>query len=140
MKIYLAAPLFNERERKYNSYLKQLLNHDVFLPQEDGELITNLLREGMDLRTAIARIHQNDLKALHQCELMIAVLDGAHVDSGVAFEIGFFSALGKPIIGMHNDTRSELPFGHNPMIAGALEKVVTNDQELLAAVKAFSDA
>ena len=36
---------------------------------------------------------------------MVAVLDGPDVDSGTAAEIGFASALGKPIVGYRSDLR-----------------------------------
>lgn len=41
---------------------------------------------------------------------MLAVLDGPDVDSGTASEIGFASALGKPIVGLRTDLR---PAGDN---------------------------
>jgi nucleoside 2-deoxyribosyltransferase len=137
--IYIAAPLFNPRERDYNLRLKGLIDYPVYLPQEDGELVTTLIEEGASIETAVQTVHQNDVKALRECRLMIAVLDGAHVDSGVAYEIGFFSALGKPVIGLHTDNRHELPFGHNPMIAGALSYLVRNESDLIIAITKVLD-
>ena len=131
--IYIAAPLFNSRERDYNLRLKGIIDYPTYLPQEDGELITALIEGGMPIESAIRTIHQND-RALRECELMVAVLDGAHVDSGVAFEIGYFSALEKPVIGLHTDSRSELPFGHNPMIAGALSILLRDETDLISTI------
>lgn len=137
--IYIAAPLFNSRERDYNLRLKQIIEYPVYLPQEDGELITALIKSGMSIDSAIRTIHQNDVRALNECALMVAVLDGAHVDSGVAFEIGYFYALGKPIVGFHTDNRSELPFGHNPMIVGALSSLVRGESDLVIAIAKILD-
>jgi nucleoside 2-deoxyribosyltransferase len=127
--IYIAAPLFNPRERAFNLKLKAIIGRPVYLPQEDGELMENLIRRGETVEYAVDLVYQNDLRALHASDAMVAVLDGAHLDSG-ACEIGFFNALGKPIVGLHTDTRSELSFGHNPMIAGALYCVVRDESKL----------
>jgi nucleoside 2-deoxyribosyltransferase len=128
--IYIAAPLFNPRERAFNLKLKAIIGRSVYLPQEDGELMENLIRRGETVEYAADLVYKNDLRALHASEAMVAVLDGAHLDSGVAFEIGFFNALGKPVVGLHTDSRSELSSGHNPMIAGALYCVVRDESKL----------
>ena len=44
-------------------------------------------------------------KMLQQAEIIVAVLDGADVDSGVAAELGYACALGKKIIGYRSDFR-----------------------------------
>jgi len=39
MRVYFAAPLFNEAERAYNESVVGMLEdagHDIFLPQRDG--------------------------------------------------------------------------------------------------------
>jgi hypothetical protein len=48
---YMAAPLFNENERAFNVALANgIAQHaDVFLPQRDGSLLVNILREGVAL-------------------------------------------------------------------------------------------
>ena len=43
--------------------------------------------------------------AIDDCHLLLAVLDGADVDSGTAAEIGYGFARGKPIVGYRSDTR-----------------------------------
>jgi nucleoside 2-deoxyribosyltransferase len=42
---------------------------------------------------------------IERADALLAVLDGADVDSGTAAEIGFAAALGKPIVGLRLDTR-----------------------------------
>lgn len=133
--IYLAAPLFNDRERRYNAHLKQILACPVYLPQEDGCLLVDLLKSGSSLADAVRTVHSNDIEALNRSVLMVAVLDGPHVDSGVSFEIGYFFGLKKPIVGFSSDVRSELPFGHNPMISGSLTRQVKSESELIVEVR-----
>ncbi len=45
-------------------------------------------------------------RAIRECHVVVAVLDGADVDSGTASEIGFAYALGKRIYGYRGDLRS----------------------------------
>ena len=45
------------------------------------------------------------MQALNQCDLMVAILDGAQVDDGTAWEIGFFFSQGKKILGIRTDFR-----------------------------------
>jgi nucleoside 2-deoxyribosyltransferase len=47
----------------------------------------------------------NNRRAIDDCQLMFAVLDGADVDSGTASEIGYAFAKGKPILGYRGDFR-----------------------------------
>jgi len=43
---------------------------------------------------------------LSRCDMVVALLDGADVDSGVAFEIGYARGLGKPVLGVRTDYRT----------------------------------
>lgn len=52
-------------------------------------------------------IGSNNRQAIEKCDIIIAVLDGPDVDSGTAAEIGYGTALGKPIIGYRGDTMEE---------------------------------
>lgn len=44
--------------------------------------------------------------AIRDVDLVLAVLDGPDIDSGVAAEIGFARAIGKPVVGYRGDFRS----------------------------------
>lgn len=123
--IYLASPLFNEREREFNASLRDRLSPDfsVFLPQEDGLLLFELIRGGIDRNEAERMVYDADVSAIHDCDVVLAVLDGAHVDEGVAFEIGYGRALGKLCVGLQTDIRRQLPTGNNPMISRSLQRV-----------------
>ena len=62
------------------------------------------------LKEASMRIAAGNEEAIHQSDLVVAVLDGTDVDSGTAAEIGFAAALGRPIFGLRTDFR---PAGDN---------------------------
>jgi nucleoside 2-deoxyribosyltransferase len=130
---YLAAPLFNDRERRFNEELAKKLEGlcDLFLPQRDGLLLAELLRDGVPLEAAETRIFERDRSALLECDLLIAVLDGAHIDEGVAFELGFAHARGVDCIALQSDVRRALPSGNNPMIAKSLGAIFNSVDDLL---------
>jgi nucleoside 2-deoxyribosyltransferase len=96
------------------------LSFQVFLPQRDGQLLSDLVAGGMIPREAAEAVFSADMTALRQCRAVIAVLDGRTIDEGVAFEIGVASSLGKVCVGLQTDVRRLLPFGNNPMIECAL--------------------
>jgi len=131
-RIYLAAPLFNERERLFNLRLCERIERlaPVFLPQRNGALLAALLTDGVPASIAERRVYEQDTRALRSVELVVAVLDGAHVDEGVAFEIGFVRALGMPCVALQTDVRRALPSGNNPMLSQALSAIFGTEEEL----------
>lgn len=70
-KVYLAGPLFSEAERTFNHNLKKLLTpyFDVYLPQEDGGLMVDMIREGMDPKLAAQKVFDGDIKAMEKCDM-----------------------------------------------------------------------
>lgn len=46
--VYLAAPLFSSQEQRWNRSLRDALSDfcDVYLPQEDGKLLVDLIAGG----------------------------------------------------------------------------------------------
>lgn len=132
-KIYLAAPLFAPIERDRNRQLRDAIARiaNVFLPQEDGELIFDLIRTGVPIEEAKARIFASDIKAINECDILIIVLDGRSVDEGASFELGYAFCLGKTCIGLKTDSRTLLSFGDNPMIEGALSRVFNDDGAMI---------
>ena len=102
MQIFLAAPLFNESEREFNEKVAKELQEagfDVWMAQE-----APFIKEGTDEEKR--SIYEGDTTALKNSDVVVAVLDGIDVESGVAFEIGYAAALGKPIIGLKTDYRN----------------------------------
>jgi nucleoside 2-deoxyribosyltransferase len=102
-RIYLAAPLFSEAERKYNATLRDMLAEhffDVFLPQEQG-------KDSREVRTRgeTGKIHAENISALDASHLVVAVCEGADVDSGTAWEMGYGYAREKPVYAVRTDFR-----------------------------------
>ena len=133
MRIYLAAPLFNDMERNFNARLTALIEPfaEVFLPQRDGKLMRDLVADGMALATARRMVFEADLGALKACTHVVAVLDGRTIDEGVAFEVGYAHALSKTCIGLKTDDRALLPSGDNPMILSGCSEICVNIVELV---------
>jgi nucleoside 2-deoxyribosyltransferase len=140
LRAYFAAPLFNERERTFNKWVvEQLERHvSVFLPHRDGSLLVNMLAAGVPRLVAERRVFQQDCGAMQSADVLIAVLDGAHIDEGVAFEIGFMHALGKLCIGLQTDVRRALPSGNNPMITQGLDEILGDVETLVARIEALA--
>jgi nucleoside 2-deoxyribosyltransferase len=102
MKVFLAAPLFSEAERDFNSKVAKRLRDEgfqVWLAQESP-----FTHEGTSKEKK--KIYEEDISALKTCDVLVAVLDGVEVDSGVAFEMGYAASLGKPMIGLKTDHRT----------------------------------
>ena len=101
-KIYLAAPLFSEAEREFNAKIAGILRekkYAVHLPQEVGD--DSSTRDEAET----GRIFEYNLKALDECDIVVAVVDGADADSGTAWEIGYAYAVKKRIILLRTDFR-----------------------------------
>jgi nucleoside 2-deoxyribosyltransferase len=136
-KIYIAAPLFSSAERTFNRELKHSLKafFSVYLPQEDGELLSDLVERGKDLHISGERIFHADLAAIRQAEILLVVLDGRVPDEGACFELGYGYALGKSCVGLQTDPRRLLHAGNNPMIQHALRRVFQTVDELVGWAK-----
>lgn len=126
--IYLASPLFNDYERKSNRMIRDMLmdKFNVFLPQEDGLLLHELIDKGMKISDAEQLVYQADITAMKECDILIAVLDGANIDEGVSFELGYCKALNKICIGLQTDVRRQLPTGNNPMIGCSCDEIFSD--------------
>jgi nucleoside 2-deoxyribosyltransferase len=133
LKLYLAGPLFSEAELSFNRQIRDLLQKyfDVFLPQEDGELLVELIKAGMPIEEAKKSVFLKDIEAIKNADYLLIILDGRSIDEGAAFELGFAYSLDKKCIGYQSDPRRLLPLGNNPMIDLALSKTVTSRSELL---------
>lgn len=112
MKIYLASPYgFSECGRYYLKFLKSKLI------QNSIELIdpwTNILEKRTEdiqheinnlTKEQIIEIGKRNIESIKNADIVIAVLDGTDVDSGVAAEIGYAYGLNKKILGYRGDFR-----------------------------------
>ena len=106
MKAYLANGLFSLGDRLVNEQLAVAIRDaissiELYVPQEN---------DAINDKTAYAdslAIAQADLEMLQKSDVLVAVLDGVEIDSGVAAEIGAFAMLNRPIIGVFTDVRQQ---------------------------------
>jgi nucleoside 2-deoxyribosyltransferase len=128
VKIYLAGPLFTEAERDFNIRLAtrlEKLGHAVFLPQRDTP------QDGGADRAR--RVFAADLHGLQGADAVVAVCDGALVDDGTAWEVGYAHARGIPIYGLRTDPRTVRPDERfNLMIEQSLRGLARSIDELVA--------
>jgi len=66
---------------------------------------------------------------------MVAVIDGADADSGTSWEMGYASALGKPIIALRTDFRRSGRYEKVNIMLEESSTVVTSTEKLLEAIK-----
>ena len=134
-RIYLAAPLFSEAERSYNTALANLLRQHLFevhVPQETSDDTAH-----RDL-TEHARIYEQNKKALYEADLVVAVIDGADADSGTAWEMGYAAALNKPVFALRTDFRKVGTHEHVNLMLEQSATVVTSRDDLLRLLKSPS--
>ncbi|HEY1405053.1 MAG TPA: nucleoside 2-deoxyribosyltransferase, partial [Spirochaetota bacterium] len=118
MKIYIASPLgFFEAGRVYlyEKLIPRLkaCGYEILDPWTltDPEYIEAAERETdrqkrTDLfRKANAIIGERNARAIDECDVVVAILDGTDVDSGTSSEIGYACAKGKRIEGLRTDFR-----------------------------------
>lgn len=106
MKAYLANGLFSIGDRYVNELLAKEIRAavpgiELYVPQEN-DAINDKSAYADSLAIAAA-----DLDSLQQSDVLIAVIDGVEIDSGVAAEIGAFSMLNRPIIALLSDVRQQ---------------------------------
>lgn len=104
MKAYLANGLFSLGDRLLNELIANKIrlaipSIDLYVPQENDEINDKeAFANSIDIANA-------DLERLMESDVLIAVIDGIEIDSGVAAEIGVFSTYKRPIIALYTDVR-----------------------------------
>jgi nucleoside 2-deoxyribosyltransferase len=121
--IYLASPLGFSPEN--GAYLKKVkrrlvgLGFEVFDPWEqkgfeevlqDAFARDSYLERVVAFRKLASDIGAGNERGIAQADIVLAILDGAEVDSGTASEVGFGSALGKRCYGLRTDVRDSGDF------------------------------
>lgn len=122
-RIYVASPLSSEGERDFNLKLEHFLSEQGFstyLPQRDGGLMSQMLRQGQDENTVRRTLFEADVNAIKSADIVLAVLDGRSIDDGVCVELGIGYALGRDCVGFKTDSRSSFNGRDNLMVEGAL--------------------
>ena len=98
MKVYLASPLFTDKQKyRINNivqFLRKEKKQEVFSPMEltipDAWEISN--------KEWARKVYLHDVKELYNANVVVAIYDGMDSDTGTAWEIGYAAALGKDII------------------------------------------
>ena len=121
--IYLAGPVFTLAERRFNEELAGELERlcpslQVFLPQRYD-------KEFQGSPDFSQRMFACLMKALENCEVVVAILDGPDADSGTSFEMGYARGRGKRVIGVRTDFRGGEDQGLNLMLSNACSDLVT---------------
>ena len=121
---YIAGPLFTKAEIDYNYALYRhlmLLNYKCFLPQLSVQEPTEPLE-----------IFRTNFANLIASKRVIAICDGADMDSGTAWECGQFYGRGE-VYALRSDFRQsgDDPIaGFNLMISQSAEETFSSRQEL----------
>lgn len=131
-RVYLAAPLFSEAERRFNLEVRNALArhaYDVYLPQERGE------GTGCESIPNDRALFLEHLGALRTADAVVAICDGADTDSGTAWEMGYAHALGIPVIALRTDRRRAAGGRSLNLMLSQSSRVVTNVEEILTALE-----
>ncbi len=132
MKIYIAAPLFSEGEKAFNEKVDAILRecgHETYLPQRDAGCVADLPEfiDGVPSRVYVFRL---DCQQMDRCDLCLILMDGRTPDEGACFELGYCYRAGKRCVGYKTDVRGFIDGHDNAMLAGSLETVLRNEEEL----------
>ena len=122
--VYIAGPLFSWGEQWFNVRLKTELERAA--AQSNLDLSFHLPQElEGDSESGIFEQNKSRIDA-SQC--LVAILDGADIDSGTSWEIGYAYARGKRIIGVRTDFRYSGEQGRgNLMILESLSVPALNE-------------
>ena len=106
MKVYVANGLFSIGDRYVNELIatevRKVVEHiDLYVPQENDEI-----NDKSAYADSLA-IAEADLANLQASDVLVAIIDGVEIDSGVAAEIGVFSTYNRPIIALFSDIRQQ---------------------------------
>lgn len=138
--LYLAAPLFSMAELEFNQKVENNISDhfDIFLPQRDGGLMDQMIKQGTPAPEASAFVFSKDLAAIRCSNVVLAVLDGRSIDEGVSVELGFAYALNKKCFGIQTGPIRLFPSGNNPMIENVLEDIFCDFLQLRHWAESFS--
>ena len=92
--------------------------------------MSDMVSSGVSADVAARAVFQGDIKAIHEADYLVAILDGRAIDEGVALELGVAYTLSKRCVGIQTDSRRLASWGNNPMITGALEHVFHSVEDL----------
>lgn len=134
-KFYVAAPMFNEMEKERNLRIDKIvrkIGFNTYLPQRDGGIVDDLKKNVEESKHCDIekKIFNLDIEKLSECDYLLFLLDGAVLDDGSCFELGYMFALGKPCFGYKTDLRNFGDGKLNLMIEKSLIKIAFNEKDL----------
>ncbi|MDO8528356.1 MAG: nucleoside 2-deoxyribosyltransferase [Nanoarchaeota archaeon] len=133
MKVYIAGKLCNEDERKFLEKLAKLaeeLGFETFLPHREIGLAKNIYD--------VEKIFNGDIiNGFKDVSLVIADLNGLHIGSGTAWELGYAYAKGIPVIGIKEDEPIENALDSLSAIIIHSTKIVNSLEELKKELERF---
>jgi nucleoside 2-deoxyribosyltransferase len=158
MKIYTASPLGFSEAGRYFLYEKLIPSLESagaetidpwnLTPQHqiDGAAaVDDPVKRKAVFRQLNTVIGKNNADGIERADCVVAVLDGADIDSGTAAEIGFAFAKNKIIIGYRNDFRlssdnegSTVNLQVEYFITASGGRIVSSLNELTALVQLFA--
>ena len=129
IKAYLAAPIFTERDRNFNSYLEQEIlklcpDLDLYLAQNNSSI-----NDKTGCATS-ADIYVGDIRRLKESDLLITIMSGDLPPIGSSYEVAYFCGLcernpTKRIVALYDDSREATntysESKKNAMISGIAE-------------------
>ena len=138
--IYVATSLFSEPEQAFGYRLTDILEQsgaNVYYPWRDAGDAQLKATWGTNVKKINEGICENNLGAIVRAVAVVAVLEGADVDSGVSMELGYAFALGKPIWGLRTDFRTQgAHIGSvNIMLLHVCKEVFSTTTELVSALR-----
>jgi len=138
-KVFIASPLFNEKERQFNEEIDLVLKHagyETFLAQKDGFLYKDIVEEMKKQGiinpeiTALKLIYRLDLyQACEGCDATVLNMNGRVPDEGALIEAALSFRSEKPLVIYKDDSRSLIDGKDNPLIIGLTELEVVDKLE-----------
>jgi len=146
-RLYLASPLgFSPENRDYLARVKERLAElgvEVFDPwaqeQFAAQLAAAASEENFSRRAAAFAHIAREIGACNEAGIrwadsLLAVVDGAEVDSGTAAEVGFAAGLGKRCYGLRTDLRDSGDFLGVPVNLQLLHFIETSGGALFRSI------
>lgn len=135
-KVFIASPLFNEKERQLNEEVDLILRqagYETFLAQKDGflyrDIVEEMKKQGIKNPeiTALNLIYHIDMyQACEICDATVLNMNGRVPDEGALVESALCFRSEKPLVIYKDDSRSLIDGRDNPLIIGMTGLEIVN--------------
>ncbi|MHA8263092.1 nucleoside 2-deoxyribosyltransferase [Lactobacillaceae bacterium Melli_B3] len=104
-KIYLAGPFFDDDQIARVQRLEEALTNNPTVDSFFSPRTATFPDETIGSLSWAKKAYDKDIAELEASEVVVAILDfvDGRVDSGTAFEIGYATKLGKPVMVLHEN-------------------------------------